>query len=149
MNQEKNNLALLQEALESGTLKMDNVLENIMASKIEKTKQMHKYKITPPTDSKKSRWQTHYVNADGKRVNVKAQTEEELWKKLVPIYFPQKHLDKMLFSELYKEWLEYKKTITNSNNTILRHEQHYKKYFLNSKLDNKQIKSIDELLILM
>ena len=92
----------MQEALETGTINMDNVLEHIMASKIEKTKQMHKYKITPPNpDSKKSRWQTHYIDANGKRVSIKAQTEEELWKKLVPIYFPQKNLGKMLFSELY------------------------------------------------
>ena len=38
MNQEKINLSLLQEALETGTINMDNVLEHIMASKIEKVK---------------------------------------------------------------------------------------------------------------
>ena len=134
--------------IENDIIKMDNVLEYIMASKIEKAKQMHKYKITPPNpNNKKSRWQTSYINANGKRENIKAQTEEELWEKLVPIYFPHKNLDKLLFSELYEEWLEYKKTITNSINTIQRHEQHYKKYFLNSKLNNKKINLIDELLL--
>ena len=144
----KTNLSILQEALESGTIDIGNVLENIMASKIEKTKQMHQYKVTPPNpDSKRPRWQTTYINADKKRINIKAQTEEELWKKLVPVYFPDKHLDKMLFSELYEEWLEYKKTVTNSMNTIQRHEQHYKKYFQNSNLHNKKIKCIDELIL--
>lgn len=144
----KHSIEQLFSLVENDIIKVDNVLEYIMASKIEKVKQMHKYKITPPNpDSKKSRWQTHYIDASGKRVSIKAQTEEELWKKLVPLYFQEKNFDKMLFSELYKEWLEYKKTITNSINTIQRHEQHYKKYFLNSKLNNKKIHLIDELLL--
>ena len=147
-NNDIKNLSILREALESGTIDMGDVLENIMTSKIEKVKSLHKYKITPPNpDIKNSRWQTSYMKADKRRVNIKAQTEEELWKKLIPIYFPQKNLEKILFSEVYKEWLEYKKTITNSINTIQRHEQHYKKYFLNSKLNNRPIQSIDEILL--
>ena len=48
---------------------------------------------------------------------------------------------------LYLEWLDYKKTITNSVNTIRRHEQHYKKYFESSVLHGKKINQITDLLL--
>lgn len=142
------NLLLLQNALDSDILNIDDVLNNIMASKINKIKLLHQYSISPPNpNSKKSRWQTVFKKSDGTRISIKAQTEEELLKKLIPFYFPEKNLENILFSDLYSEWLEYKKTVTNSVNTIQRHEQHYKKYFLNSVLNNKKINSIDELLL--
>lgn len=142
------NLLLLQNALDSDILNVDDVLNNIMASKINKIKLLHQYSISPPNpNSKKSRWQTVFKKSDGTRISIKAQTEEELLKKLIPFYFPEKNLENILFSDLYSEWLEYKKTVTNSVNTIQRHEQHYKKYFLNSVLNNKKINSIDELLL--
>jgi integrase len=39
-----------------------------------------------------------------------------------------KHLDNLTFEKLFDEWLEYKRTITESPNTIKRHLQHYNKY---------------------
>ena len=48
---------------------------------------------------------------------------------------------------LYEEWLEYKQTVTNSPNTIKRHEQHYRKYFEPSVLHEKKLKQLDELLL--
>ncbi|MDF2586890.1 MAG: hypothetical protein K0S41_731, partial [Anaerocolumna sp.] len=52
--------------------------------------------------------------ADGKRKNIKAQTEKELLDKLIPVFFSNSYIDKLTFNELYVEWLEYKKTVTNS-----------------------------------
>lgn len=118
----------------------DSVLDIIMKIK------QHPYAITPPS-KKGGRWQTFYKDSNGQRKNIKAGTKEELVKKLIKIYSTNTNLDKMTFEQLYEEWLDYKKTITNSANTILRHEQHYKKYFKNSKLNNKKIKLIDELLL--
>ena len=43
--------------------------------------------------------------------------------------------------------MDYKKVITNSPNTIKRHEQHYRKYFLGSVLNTKAVSSIDELFL--
>ncbi|WP_101876546.1 tyrosine-type recombinase/integrase [Lachnoclostridium edouardi] len=82
-----------------------------------------------------------------KRKTIRAQSEEELLDKLIPLYFQDSHLDKLTFYKLYEEWLEYKKTVINSPNTIKRHTQHYKKYFEPSALHDKKIKRIDELLL--
>lgn len=81
------------------------------------------------------------------RKNIKAQTEEDLLNKLIPLYFQNSHIDKLTFHKLYEEWLEYKKTVTNSPNTIKRHTQHYSKYFEPSCLHDAKIKQVNELLL--
>lgn len=140
------NLSLLKEALDCGILSLDSVLDKLMSIKREQIKKLHPYAITPPP-TERGRWQTCYREPNGKRKNIKAQTEEELLDKLIPIYFSDSHIDKITFYELYAEWLEYKKNLANSQNTIKRHEQHYRKYFETSTLHNAKIKRIDELIL--
>lgn len=127
-------------------LDLDSVLNTIMATRREQVKKQHPYAITKPA-TENGRWQTSYRNADNKRINIKARTEEELLDKLIPIYFGGSNtpLYKLTFYNLYLEWLEYKKTVANSPNTILRHKQHYQKYFINSPLNSAKIAKLDEL----
>ena len=139
-------LSLLKDAVDCGIIPVDSVLGMLMSTKREKIKKIHAYAITPPS-KEGGRWQTCYKGPDGKRRNIKAQTEEELLDKLIPIYFQNSHIDKLTFHELYEEWLEYKKGVTNSPNTIKRHKQHYRKYFEPSLLDGRKIRYMDELLL--
>ena len=118
----------------------------LMSNKREQILKIHPYAITPPT-SEDGRWQTTYKEANGKRRNIKAPSKEALLDKLIPFYFSNPHADKMTFHVLYEEWLEYKQTVTNSPNTIKRHEQHYRKYFESSVLHEKKLKQLDELLL--
>lgn len=137
---------LLQFIFESGILDSGSVLNEFMATQREKAKKTHPYAITPP-NGEKGRWQTWYVDRNGKRKNMKAQTENELLDKLVILYFSNSHIDKLTFHGLYEEWLDYKASVTDSPNTIKRHRQHYNKYFSPSILDDMRIKQIDELLL--
>ena len=137
---------ILKEAFDCGIINTDSVLDILMSTKREQIRKIHTYAITPPA-KEGGRWQTCYKGADGKRKNIKAQTEEELLDKLIPLYFQNSHIDKLTFYELYEEWLEYKQTVTNSPNTIKRHKQHYKKYFEPSALHNKKIRQVNELLL--
>lgn len=137
---------ILRQALESGIIDPDSVLDTLMATKREQVLKKHPYAITPPA-TENGRWQTFYKDASGKRKNIKAQTKEELLDKLIPIYLSSTHLDNLTFYGLYEEWLEYKATVTNSPNTMKRHEQHYRKYFKPSALHGMKIKRIDELLL--
>ena len=139
-------LSLLKDAVDCGIIPVDSVLDTLMSTKREKIKKIHTYAITPPS-KEGGRWQTCYKGPDGKRKNIKAQTEEELLDKLIPIYFQNSHIDKLTFHELYEEWLEYKKGVANSPNTIKRHKQHYRKYFEPSLLDGKKICHVNELLL--
>lgn len=139
-------LSLLKEALENGSIDVGSVLDTIMATKREQVKKIHTYAITAPSHEK-GRWQTWYKDKDGKRINIKAPTEEKLLDKLIPIYLSDSHFEKLTFHELYQEWLDYKKSVVNSPNTIKRHEQHYRKYFESSLLHNRKMVKIDELLL--
>lgn len=128
------------------TIRTGGMLDIIMATKREQVKKLHPYAITPPK-TENGRWQTTYRDNNNKRINIKAQTENELLDKLVKIYFSNQHFDKLTFYGLYQEWLAYKKTVVNSQNTIKRHEQHYRKYFETSLLHERRIKYLDELTI--
>ncbi len=123
-----------------------SVLDIIMKTKRERILKIHPYKITPPA-SEKGRWQTWYRDSDGNMKNIKAQTETDLLDKLVSVYKAKSNLEKMTFFELYEEWLEYKKPMSNSLNTIKRHKQHYRKYFEPSKLHSMKIEKIDTLIL--
>lgn len=136
----------MKDALNFGIITTDSVLDKIMSTKREQIKKQHSYAITPPA-SENGRWQTCYKDSDGKRKNIKAQTEEKLLDKLIPIYFSNTHIDKLTFYGLFNEWLNYKKTIANSLNTTKRHEQHYKRYFNTSVLHNANFKKIDDLML--
>ena len=119
--------------------------EITMSRKIDLVKKSHPYSITPPT-SEKGRWQTRFKDENGNYKNIKAQTEEALWEKLIPLYFSNSHIDKS-FHNIFVEWLDYKKELAGSPNTITRHKQHYRKYFEPSKLHTMKFKQIDCLLL--
>lgn len=137
---------LLQQAIDRGIITPDSVLDILMTKQRESVRKIHPYAITPPANEK-GRWQTWYLGTDGKRRNIKAQTENELLDKLVTIYFSNSHIENLTFHKLFDEWLEYKASVTSSPNTIKRHKQHYYKYFAPSVLDNMNIIKIDELLL--
>ncbi len=139
----ENNLSL-NPLLRSGILLSDSVREAIMATKRDRIRKIYPYAITPPPAGK-GRWQTHFTTPDGKRKTVRARSEDELLDKLADIYLPDMNLDNLTFHELYEQWLEYKKNVTSSPNTIKRHKQHYRRYFLNSALDGMPIRGIDGL----
>ena len=134
---------LLKDALVYDIISLDSVSEQIMNKQLEKIAKIHPYAITPPSTG--GRWQTTYRDSKGNRKSVKAQSREELLKKLIPVYFSQEHIEKLTFEMLFEEWITYKSTVVNSQNTIKRHRQHYKKYFQDLSLATKKIKNIDEL----
>lgn len=133
-------LLLDNKSVYSLLLDRDRVLESIMKN-IEK---IHPYTITPPA-KEGGRWQTSVKDEKGKRKNIKASSKELLIKKLLDIYSANMHHDNQTFEMLFEEWLEYKSSVVNSQNTIIRHRQHYKKYFQDCKLHSMKVKSIDEI----
>ena len=78
---------------------------------------------------------------------IQAYSEAELLDKLIPLYLSETHIDKLTFNGLFLEWIEYKKTVTESSNTMKRYIQHYNRYFGASVLQNKKIKVLDEILL--
>lgn len=145
--QKLNQFNILSANITNDIIYTDSVQKAIMNAQKEKILlKMHPYKITEPK-SESGRWQTYYKDVNGERKIIRAQTKDALLEKLIPIYFQDSHLDKFTFSDLFSEWLTYKKTVTDSPNTIKRHEQHYKRYFTQSELHNTPVRQIDTLLL--
>ena len=142
------NLRQLQALLQCDTLDMCNVLDVIMASKRAKIKNLHTYAITPANSHNKY-WTTYFKHENKARLLIRGKTEEELLDKLVKLYEETENLDNLTFNRLFDEWLEYKKAITNSANTIKRHRQHYVKYFEPSKLHSMKVSHIDTFVLEM
>lgn len=142
------NLRQLQALLQCDTLDMYNVLDVIMASKRAKIKNLHTYAITPANSHNKY-WTTYFKHENKARLLIRGKTEEELLDKLVKLYEETEKLDNLTFNRLFDEWLEYKKAITNSANTIKRHRQHYVKYFEPSKLHSMKVSHIDTFVLEM
>ena len=146
-NQRHKQFNILSANIADDIINSDNVQKAIMNAQKEKMlSKKHPYKITEPK-SESGRWQTYYKDANGERKIIRAQTKDALLEKLIPIYFQESHLDKLIFSDLFLEWLEYKKTVTDSPNTIKRHIQHYKRYFERSELHSMPVRQIDTLLL--
>ena len=142
------NLQQLQALLQCDTLDMCNVLDMIMASKRAKIKNRHTYAITP-ANSRNKYWTTYFKPENQARQLIRGKTEEELLDKLVKLYEESENLDNLTFNRLFDEWLEYKKAMTNSANTIKRHRQHYAKYFESSKLHSMKLSDIDTFIMEM
>lgn len=142
------NLRQLQALLQCDTLDMCNVLDVIMASKRAKIKNLHTYAITPANSHNKY-WTTYFKPENKARLLIRGKSEEELLDKLVKLYEETENLDNLTFNRLFDEWLEYKKAITNSANTIKRHRQHYAKYFEPSKLHSMKVSHIDTFVLEM
>ena len=144
---EYSQLNILSAITADDIINTDNVLDIIMTAK----KKSCYHKCTH------IKLQSQSQKMDGGRRIIRMQTGKEkssahkqkdaLLEKLIPIYFQESHLDKFNFSDLFLEWLEYKKTVTDSPNTIKRHEQHYRRYFEKSQLHTMPVRQIDTLLL--
>lgn len=126
-----------------GTLDMDEVQTMLMNAKLAHIKLTHPFAFTPPKEIG-GRWQTFVKGENGKRKNIRAKSEEELLKKLLPYYSVRQHIDNMTFYSLYLEWIEYKKA-TVADNTIKKYWEEYNKYYKSSKFHSMKIREIDEL----
>ena len=141
-------LQQLQALLQCDTLDMCNVLDIIMARKRERIKKLHAYAITTANSHNKY-WTTYFKCENKARQLIRGKTEDELLDKLVKLYEENANLDNLTFNRLFDEWLEYKKAMTNSSNTIKRHRQHYAKYFEPSILHSMKLSAIDTFVLEM
>lgn len=116
-------------------------LKNMQKYKIEMVLEVHPYALTEITKGK-HRWQTYVKEGDSRRLVVSA-VYEKLMEKLYEFYFVQNGSSSLTMEKLFREWLAYKECITDSKNTIRRHEQHWKKYF--AALGSKKVVSYDRL----
>ena len=127
----------LQDALKYGIIDEDEIAKLVRMNKVES---IHS---RPITQLPNGRWQTYVTDPEtGKLKEIKLATREKVIERLYKIYFEGEKTTIRSLESLYKPWLDYKKNITNSPNTITRHKQHYKKYFDGTPLFKRDITKI-------
>ena len=137
------NPSLLQEASECGIFEEDSLRMLIEMKQKELMLKKHPYSIRQLPNGQ---WQTYFVGPhETRRKELRSTTRERLIDKLYGLYKEAGHIEKLKMTDLYRQWLEYKKTVTESINTIRRHEQHYRKYFEGTSLFDMAVADVNKL----
>lgn len=139
----------LKELLQYGILDEEDIRQKLRMKKLERILLIHPHPITQLSNG---RWQTYYDDPEkGKRIEIKRASREKILDKLYTIYYgdcdgpPGSSDVTPTISHLFDEWIEYKKAITNSENTITRYHQLYMKYLCNKPITLRNIRDITKL----
>ena len=117
----------LQDALSWGIVDEDSLRQQIEMKRKEVALQHHPYKIS---ELPNGRWQTYVRDeASGKLKQVKAASYDKMLSKLNVTYKELIASNTLTLTKLYEKWLAYRKETVANPNTIIRDEQHYKRYF--------------------
>lgn len=138
------NADLLTSSLQD-TIDKDAMGSIIRMAKKEKVLSLHPFKINTLPDG---RYQTRVKLENGTRKEIRRATEEELIEYLYGFYIDNiAGVDAFSLNTLYAIWLQKKSEVTESRNTIVRHRQHYAKYFKDTAFFKRDIRKItlDEL----
>ena len=102
--------------------------------------QYHPYKIS---ELPNGRWQTYVKDeATGKLKQVKAASYDKMLSKLYSTYKAIVASNTLTLTKLYEKWLAYRKETVANPNTVLRDEQHYKRYFEGQDFFEKDVTQI-------
>lgn len=114
-----------------------DVTDTNMNAKEEFIAKKHKSKITLGSDG---RWRTR-IEKDGKQVMVAKKNKSDLINYLFELYGNPEKKKYITFKEAFERLKDYKKELVDDN-TILKYECDYKRYFLNTDFENLKIKDI-------
>ncbi|MDR1549543.1 MAG: hypothetical protein LBT06_13290 [Hungatella sp.] len=136
---------LLKYALSNGMINLAEVSKQVKMEMINRIEEVHNYKITPLQGANDQRWQTYVVDKTKKtgRKVVKAATKEKLYKKLAEYYGITEDPNGLTMADIFKEWIPFKRSITNSENTIYRHINHWRRYCKNCNIVRMPMKNIN------
>jgi integrase len=119
-------LSFLLNNLNSDTISPGALETLVDDMKINKVKEIHPYKITPPGETNKY-WRTYYKLDDmTSRGQIKCKTERGLYQKLYDIYFAE---EKKELRDIYKMWMTKRETMNLSPRTLLRSDQRWIRYY--------------------
>lgn len=143
-------MSILQQALNSGIINLDNVQQEIAIMNRKQILNQHQFNIykgeVKSNGKSYSKWIT-YIIKDGKRRQVKRNSKEELEDYLIEYY--TKSFDNECnslhptFKDYYFKWKDFKAQIV-SDNTIYKYETDYRRFLKDSEFENMDISAINE-----
>ncbi len=129
----------LMTAFRLGLIDEDALQEKLIEKYRQQEKQKHRYKISHLPNG---RWQTYVRDSLGNLIQVKGRSYEDIIDKLVLFKMNQGAPEYMTLEQLYQKWTAFRKETVANANTLLRDEQHYKRYFENQTYFRKKVSDI-------
>lgn len=129
---------LLKYALEHGMINMSYIQEQIKMNKRKELLEKHPYAITQGKDGK---WRTYIPLEDGRKL-IKLSTKEKIEERLVEYYKSIEETPKT-FEDMYYKWREVQDSLV-VNNSSVKYDTDYKRYFLGTNFIKKEIEKITE-----
>jgi len=138
---------ILNYMINNGIIDLDGVQAEMTKKQREIILSQHSYKIY---QEKSGRWRT-YLPDNTKANNRKpiARASKENLENCIIAYYENldeaKQNEKLTLSTLYPKWIEYKRTHTTAESYIVRIQTDWKKYYADTKIIDKPIKSLTKL----
>lgn len=129
---------LLQYLIDSGSIDLHIVLQQLELDKRQKILEKHKYSIYQCQDGY---WYTKVLKEDGKRKTVKKKTKAEIEDYLIELYESN---DEDTFKYRYKKWVERQSLSGRSSNTVRKYETDYDRFFKGYPIEKMNINYITE-----
>lgn len=129
---------VLRKAIESGILDINTIQSQVEMAKRDEYLAMHPYKIFKSSDGY---WHTYLPKGDGKRKPVKKKEQADI-EAVVIKYWSDK--DNETFSDRYKVWIERQRAVGRTENTILKYESDFKRFFSNYPIETMVITDVTE-----
>ena len=114
---------------------------NFSEMKKQKYLEMHPYSITLGKDGF---WHTYLPLGNSKRKAVKKKSKEDIDNVVIDFW---KRNTTTTFKQRYSVWVERQKQCGRSNNTISKYESDYIRFFEGDRLENMDIRDIDEVVL--
>lgn len=117
---------------------MSYIQEQIKMNKRKELLEKHPYAITQGKDGK---WRTYIPLEDGRKL-IKLSTKEKIEERLVEYYKSIEETPKT-FEDMYYKWREVQDSLV-VNNSSVKYDTDYKRYFLGTNFIKKEIEKITE-----
>ena len=144
MNDNLINVELLKLLTENGRIAVDTIATQLkeMESR-QKYLEMHDHDIWLANDGY---WKTKIKESDGKKRLIKKKNKSDLEDAIIE-HYERLSLNDNSFKIRFSIWIERQKDCGRCNNTILKYESDYRRFFDGYSIENFNIKDIDEVML--
>lgn len=132
---------VLKYAIENGMIDLSYIQDTIAMNKRAEMLSKHKWKISQGKDGF---WRTYLPDPEKGRKLIKKKSREDIEETVVLFYKNSDDTEQYTFKNRFQVWMERQKMCERSDNTIYKYQTDYRRFFLDSEIENMDIRKIDE-----
>ena len=131
---------ILKYLTENAKIDIAIVAQQIVMARRNEILEQHSYSIWLASDGF---WKTKLKGADGKKYLVKKKSKSDVEDVIIEYYKSHSHEDNT-FKIWFNRWIERQRNCARSDNTILKYESDYRRFYEGYPLEEIDIRDIDE-----